>query len=77
MRLKDMTDEHLANTIRFLRVRGYRTPGEIAVDPLSRYEAEIAGCPGGDEKLAELVLEQMRRTNAKLSSFHDSQPTAG
>ena len=45
LRIKDMTDEHLANTIRFLRVRGYCTPGEIEISPLATMRKGIRSKP--------------------------------
>jgi len=61
-----MTDQHLANTINFLRVRGVHTPAEVKSDPIAKAEVETACvAPETQAKLAELVNEQRKREESK------------
>lgn len=73
VRIRDMDDGHLENTIRFLERRGMRSPEELSADLVAATEFQIGGLSEYlQKKYAFLIAE--RKSRAEVSAADNVGP---
>lgn len=78
--LSEMKDDHLANTIKWLEVRGALAYAAVHAkkkthDPVDAAELKMTGFrPDQYKSYKNLLKEQKRRENAAAKALHDGKP---